>query len=400
MARSGRGGDAGVAGGRERRAYVARYLPALVSAAVVPAPTIVVLGFVDWLSALVVVLTLPLLPCSGPHRCDHPRGHRTTMGRPGRPLGALPRRRPRPADPGGLRPRRTSGADHRRRQPGAPPGDDGDLATGFLSSAALELLATICVAIVAVTVGCGSRTARSTSAPGSWRSCSPRRHTGRSAGSGRSSTVRRMAPALATMWTSAATSGSVVTARARMRRCRDGAALVALGLGYSYPGSTDAVLEGLDLTAGRGLTVVTGPPAAASPPCSSCSPACARPPPVPSRPHARTWSSSGRSSPSRASGRTHHGRQVARHDEESGRRCVSSRSTGWWRPAEGLDTPSATTDVACPPASGPGSCSPAQVWAARTSCSSTNPRPTSTAFQSRWHTRRSVVWPPSGAWSR
>jgi ATP-binding cassette subfamily C protein CydD/ATP-binding cassette subfamily C protein CydCD len=42
--------------------YVARFLPALVSAAVVPVLAIVVLCFVDWLSALIVVLTLPLLP--------------------------------------------------------------------------------------------------------------------------------------------------------------------------------------------------------------------------------------------------------------------------------------------------------------------------------------------------
>ncbi|CCH72800.1 membrane hypothetical protein [Nostocoides australiense Ben110] len=42
--------------------YVARYLPALIAAAVVPLAAIVTLALVDWASALVVVLTLPLLP--------------------------------------------------------------------------------------------------------------------------------------------------------------------------------------------------------------------------------------------------------------------------------------------------------------------------------------------------
>ncbi len=42
--------------------YVARYLPALIAAAIVPLAAIVTLALVDWASALVVVLTLPLLP--------------------------------------------------------------------------------------------------------------------------------------------------------------------------------------------------------------------------------------------------------------------------------------------------------------------------------------------------
>ena len=42
--------------------YAARFLPTLVTAAVVPALAIATLVVVDWPSALVVVLTLPLLP--------------------------------------------------------------------------------------------------------------------------------------------------------------------------------------------------------------------------------------------------------------------------------------------------------------------------------------------------
>ena len=48
---------------------------------------------------------------------------------------------------------RAPGRDDRRGQPAAPPGHDGDAAAGLPRSAALELLATISVAIVAVTVG-------------------------------------------------------------------------------------------------------------------------------------------------------------------------------------------------------------------------------------------------------
>jgi len=42
--------------------YAARFLPALVAGAVVPALALATLVWVDWISALIVVLTLPLLP--------------------------------------------------------------------------------------------------------------------------------------------------------------------------------------------------------------------------------------------------------------------------------------------------------------------------------------------------
>ena len=243
--------------------YVARYLPALVSAAVVPATTIVVLGFVDWLSALVVVLTLPLLPVFAALIGA------TTREATARRWGALAdlsghfldvvRGLPTLVAYGrGERQVRTIGAvsqGHRRATMAT-------LRLAFLSSAALELLATICVAIVAVTVGLrlshgsidlGTGLLAILLAPEAYW---PIRRVGaefHSAADG--------AQALATMSTSAATSGS-----SGHRASPDaavpgpgGPALVANGLGYTYPGSTDAVLEGFDLTAERGLTVVTGP---------------------------------------------------------------------------------------------------------------------------------------------
>ena len=131
-----------------------RYLPALVHAAVVPVLAVAALFVVDWPSALIVVLTLPLSRCSRPSS------------------GGPPRRRPSVAGPRSTASRdisSTSSADFRRwsstggvcvrsrrcarsasaiaRQTMAT------LRLSFMSSAALELLATLSVALVAVTVG-------------------------------------------------------------------------------------------------------------------------------------------------------------------------------------------------------------------------------------------------------
>jgi ATP-binding cassette subfamily C protein CydD len=237
--------------------YVARYLPALVSAAVVPALTIVVLGFVDWLSALVVVLTLPLLPLfaaligattrdaterrwgaladlSG-HFLDVVRGLPTLVAygrgeRQVQTIGAVSQR-------------------HRRATMAT-------LRLAFLSSAALELLATICVAIVAVTVGLrlshgsiglGTGLLAILLAPEAYwpiRRLGAEFHSAADGAAALASAIPRLTPAPTAPPLLAAT-------------CCTG--LVGRGLGYTYPGSADPVLEDLDLSAGLGLTVVTGP---------------------------------------------------------------------------------------------------------------------------------------------
>ncbi|MGO4596872.1 thiol reductant ABC exporter subunit CydD [Terrabacter sp. 2RAF25] len=134
--------------------YAARYLPTLVHAAVVPLLAVGTLVVVDWPSAVVVALTLPLLPVfaaligratedsterrwaalaalSG-HFLDVVRGLPTlvTYGRARRQVDTV----------------RAVSDRHRRATMET-------LRIAFLSSAALELLATISVAIVAVTVG-------------------------------------------------------------------------------------------------------------------------------------------------------------------------------------------------------------------------------------------------------
>lgn len=234
--------------------YVARYLPALVSAAVVPACTIIVLGLVDWLSAVVVVLTLPLLPVfaaligastrdatarrwgaladlSG-HFLDVVRGVPTLVayGRGERQVGTV----------------RAASQAHRRATMAT-------LRLAFLSSAALELLATICVGIVAVVVGLrlthgsidlGTGLVAILLAPEAYWP------------------IRRVGAEFHSAADGAAALGAALShlesvgprPRGRVER-----AVVARGLAYTHPGSTDPVIDGLDLDAGVGLSVVTGP---------------------------------------------------------------------------------------------------------------------------------------------
>lgn len=134
--------------------YVARYLPALVSAAVVPICSLLVLLLVDPWSALIVVLTLPLLPVFaaliGMHTRDETQrrwsamvllsGHFLDVMRGLPTLVAYGRAR---AQVGVVR---EVGDRHRTATVTT-------LRTAFLSTAALELLATISVAMVAVAVG-------------------------------------------------------------------------------------------------------------------------------------------------------------------------------------------------------------------------------------------------------
>ncbi|WP_130014165.1 thiol reductant ABC exporter subunit CydC [Serinicoccus sediminis] len=134
--------------------YVARYLPALVTAAVVPALALVALLVVDPWSALIVVLTLPLLPVFaaliGMHTRDETArrwgamellaGHFLDVMRGLPTLVAYGRARAQ------VDVVREVGERHRRASVAT-------LRTAFLSTAALELLATISVAMVAVAVG-------------------------------------------------------------------------------------------------------------------------------------------------------------------------------------------------------------------------------------------------------
>lgn len=134
--------------------YVARYLPALVSAAVLPGLAVLALLVTDWPSAVIVVVTLPLLPVFAALIGRHTQaatdrrwralrrlsGHFLDVMR-GLPTLASYQRAEAQADTV-----RDVGDRHRRATVRT-------LRIAFLSTAALEMLATISVAMVAVCVG-------------------------------------------------------------------------------------------------------------------------------------------------------------------------------------------------------------------------------------------------------
>lgn len=134
--------------------YLTRYLPTLVLAAVLPVTTVVAIWWLDWLSGLIVVLTLPLVPLfavligmATRDRADRQwrqltvlSGHFLDVVR-GLPTLVAYRR----ADAQAASIRRIT-ARYRKATLDT-------LRIAFASSAALELVATISVAFVAVNVG-------------------------------------------------------------------------------------------------------------------------------------------------------------------------------------------------------------------------------------------------------
>ena len=134
--------------------YVARYLPALVAGAFLPVLAIATLALVDWPSALIVTLTVPLLPVFA---ALIGRTTQESTQRRWRSLAALSghfldvmRGLPTLASYGRAQAQVESIATVSQRHRLATMKT---LRLAFMSSAALELLATISVALVAVTVG-------------------------------------------------------------------------------------------------------------------------------------------------------------------------------------------------------------------------------------------------------
>ena len=134
--------------------YLTRYLPALLLAAVLPLLTVVAIAAQDWLAALVVVLTLPLVPVFAAligmstrdkvarqwRLLDQLSGHFVDVVRGLPTLVAHRRARSQSQQIAAV-------TDRCRR------GNRDVLRLAFASSAALELVATLSVALVAVLVG-------------------------------------------------------------------------------------------------------------------------------------------------------------------------------------------------------------------------------------------------------
>ena len=230
--------------------YVARYLPALISAAVVPALALVALAVTDWVSAVIVVLTLPLLPLFaaliGQHTRDETAARwRETDRLTGHFLDVM---RGLPTLVNYQR------AEHQVHVVRAV-GDRLRLATvrtlrtAFLSTVALELLATISVAIVAVAVGLRLVNGQMPLEAGLIAILlAPEAYW----------PVRRVGQEF-----HAAADGAQAIAELRDQAarddCPDGAATVrADGLDYRYPGTDRLVVQGFQFVAQRGLTALAG----------------------------------------------------------------------------------------------------------------------------------------------
>lgn len=248
--------------------YAARFLPSLVHAAVVPPLAIIALLVVDWSSALIVVLTVPLLPLfaaligqttaddtdrrwkaltalSG-HFVDVMRGLPTLVGygRGERQVETIA----------------TVSDQHRRATMRT-------LRLAFLSSAALELLASISVAIVAVWSGIRLAEGHMTLGPAllaillAPEAYWPIRRVGAEfhAAADGAEAIAAITAALAPAAPGAPASAPV---EARGEGAGGGARIVHVAaddISYTYPGAVEPVIETLSFHAEPGLTVVTGP---------------------------------------------------------------------------------------------------------------------------------------------
>jgi len=258
--------------------YVARFLPALVSGAFLPILAIATLAFVDWPSALIVALTVPLLPVfaaliGATTQASTQRRWRSLASLSGHFLDVM-RGLPTLASYGRAEVQVETIATVSREHRVATMKT---LRLAFLSSAALELLATISVALVAVTVGirlAGGSMPLDTAmlaillAPEAYW---PIRRVGAEFHAAADGAVA-LDEALAELDDSAPDDSApdptpsrpdtadrafsaVYDAETRDPRCPVGVA----GVSYRYPGVAVDVLRDLSLELPIGLTVVTGP---------------------------------------------------------------------------------------------------------------------------------------------
>ena len=248
--------------------YVTRYLPALVSGAFLPPLAIGTLALVDWPSALIVALTVPLLPVFAAliGRTTHEstqRRWRSLSALSGHFLDVM-RGLPTLASYGRAQAQVESIATVSRRHRLATMRT---LRLAFMSSAALELLATISVALVAVTVGIrlatGSMPLHTAMlaillAPEAYW---PIRRVGaefHSAADGAEAMADAMAEIDHIVGQPNITSRPVPGVNGNETNAKAGPVSVR-EVGYAFPGATTEVLKGLSFTAPVGLTVVTGP---------------------------------------------------------------------------------------------------------------------------------------------
>ena len=248
--------------------YVARYLPALVSGAFLPVAAIATLAFVDWPSALIVAFTVPLLPVFaaliGQTTAESTqRRWRSLSALSGHFLDVM-RGLPTLASYGRAEAQVETIATVSRQHRYATMAT---LKLAFMSSAALELLATISVALVAVTVGI--RLANGSMpldiamlaillAPEAYW---PIRRVGAEFHSAADGAVA-LDDVIAELDSSTHrpdTAAAPLAAAASRDSVREPCSVVVDEVTYGYPGANTDVLSGLSFELPIGLTVVTGP---------------------------------------------------------------------------------------------------------------------------------------------
>jgi thiol reductant ABC exporter CydD subunit len=248
--------------------YFARYLPALVSGAFLPLLAVGTLAFVDWPSALIVALTVPLLPIFAvligrTTQDSTQRRWRSLSALSGHFLDVM-RGLPTLASYGRADAQVDSislvSQQHRLATMKT-------LRLAFMSSAALELLATISVALVAVTVGIRLATGSMPLATAMvaillapeayW----PIRRVGtefHSAADGAQALIDVMAEIGAPSYRRGTAECAVSVPddnETRLESCP----VVGDGVCYIFPGTTTGVLKDVSFNLPTGLTVVTGP---------------------------------------------------------------------------------------------------------------------------------------------
>ncbi|MDQ0094440.1 thiol reductant ABC exporter subunit CydD [Paeniglutamicibacter psychrophenolicus] len=134
--------------------YYTKYLPAVVAAMVVPVMVVARVLVADWVSALVIVLTLPLVPVFmiliGLHTVERVKAAAAGLDRLSNQLLELAQGLPALI---GLRRAKGKGRALAQVSEGYRESSMKTLRTAFLSGLALELIATISVAVVAVFIG-------------------------------------------------------------------------------------------------------------------------------------------------------------------------------------------------------------------------------------------------------
>ncbi|MFV0462835.1 MAG: thiol reductant ABC exporter subunit CydD [Nostocoides sp.] len=246
--------------------YAAKFLPALITAAVVPVLAVLSLLFVDPWSALIVVLTLPLLPLFAALI------GKTTQEETDKRWAALAQLSGHFLDVmRGLPTLSAYGRAERQRTTIAEVSQRHRVATvrtlrlAFMSSAALEMLATISVAIVAVSVGLRLTNGNMALHAGLlaillapeayWpiRRVGAEFHTAADGAEAIEAVLTELGKAPPATVESL---GGGAPAPALPQRGHD---VVVTQVSYAYPGMQRLVLDHVSFAARSGLTVITGP---------------------------------------------------------------------------------------------------------------------------------------------